>query len=78
MTTENSLKKRIRTFSNFIVGIQFHLICQMLAIFSGVESEKTVSKLRKKKRQFVLCSSSGRVREDSCRSRATAATYKQA
>ena len=27
---------KIRTFSNFIDRIQFHLTCQMLAIFSGL------------------------------------------
>ena len=32
-------KKWIRTVSNFISLIQFHLICQMLVKFSGVESE---------------------------------------
>jgi len=34
-------------------SIQFHLICQMLAKFSGVESDRTVSKVRKRK---FLCS----------------------
>ena len=48
-----SLKKCIRTVSNFIDPIQFHLICQMLAKFSGVESEMTVSKFRKRKRNFL-------------------------
>ena len=43
------LKRRISSVSNFIDLTQFHLICQMLAKFSGVESERTVSK-------FVLCS----------------------
>ena len=43
---ETSLKKRIRTVSNFIDLIQFHLICQMLATFSGGESERTSSKFR--------------------------------
>ena len=42
MTTnrKHSLKKKwIRTVSNFISLIQFHLICQMLVKFSRVESE---------------------------------------
>ena len=43
MTTNrnHSLKKKkgIRTVSNFISLIQFHLICQMLVKFSGVEWE---------------------------------------
>ena len=43
---ETSLKKRIHTVSNFIDLIQFHLICQMLATFSGGESERTSSKFR--------------------------------
>ena len=47
---KTSLKKsRIHTVSNYIDLIQFHLICKMLAKFSGVESEKTISKLRKRK-----------------------------
>ena len=52
---KTSLKKRIRAVSNFDGLIQFHLICQMLAKFSGVKSEKTVSKFRKRKRQFLRC-----------------------
>ena len=43
------LKRWISSVSNFIDLTQFHLICQMLAKFSGVESERTVSKC-------VLCS----------------------
>ena len=46
---KTSLKKWIRTVSNFNDLIQFHLTCQMLAKFSGVESERTVSMLRKRK-----------------------------
>ena len=34
--------------------IQFHLICQMLAKFSGVESESNVFKFRKRKRKFCV------------------------
>ena len=45
---ESALKKRIRTVSNLIDLIQFHLIFQKLAKFSGVESKRTVSKFRKK------------------------------
>ena len=45
---EMFLKKWICTISNFIDPIQFHLICQMLAKFSGVESERSVSKFRKR------------------------------
>ena len=43
--------------SNFIDLILFHLICHMLTKFSGVESESTVSKFRKRKRKrpFFLC-----------------------
>ena len=39
----------MRTVLNFNDLIQFHLTCIMLAKFSGVESERTVSKLRKRK-----------------------------
>ena len=56
---ESALKKRIRTVSNLIDLIQFHLIFQTLAKFSGVESKRTVSKFRKNKTNiFVLCSPS--------------------
>ena len=44
-----SLKKLICTVLNFVDPFQFHLICQMLAKFSGVESERTVSMFRKEK-----------------------------
>ena len=50
-----SLKKSIRTASNFIDLIQFHLIWQMLAKFSRVESEGTLSKFRKGKSQLLCC-----------------------
>jgi len=50
-----SLKKWIHTVSNFSDLVQFHLICQMLAKFSGVKSERTVSKFRERKRK-LLCS----------------------
>ena len=51
---KTSLKKKIRTVSNFIdCQIQFHLICQMLAKFSGVESESTVPKVRDRQRKYV-------------------------
>ena len=45
--------KRIRTIPNSIDLIKFHLICQILAKFSEVESERTVhlSKFRKRKRK---------------------------
>ena len=48
--TKTPLKKWIRTVSKFIDFIQFHLICKILAKLSGVESERTVSELRKRKR----------------------------
>ena len=54
---KTSLKKWNRTVSNFIDLNYFHFICQMFVKFSGVESEKTVSKFRKKK-IFVSCSTS--------------------
>ena len=52
---KTSLGKWIRPFSNFIDLIQFHSICWMLAKFSGVESEKTASEFRKRKRIFLCC-----------------------
>ena len=51
---KTSLKKWIRTVSNFNDLIQFHLTFQMLAKFSEVESERTVSKLRQRKRKFCV------------------------
>ena len=54
---ETSLEKRIRAVSNinFDYLIQFHLICLMMAEFSEVKSERTVSKFRKKERKFWRC-----------------------
>ena len=62
---KTSLKKWIHAVSKFIDLIQFHVICQMLAKFSGVESERTVSKFRIRKRKFcvVLIYSIKRARE---------------
>ena len=54
--SKTSLKIWIRTVSNLVNLIQFHLICQILAKFSRVESESTASKLRKRPCIFVLCS----------------------
>ena len=51
-----SLKIWIRTVSDLVNLTQVHLICQVLAKFSGVESERTASKLRKRPFIFVLCS----------------------
>ena len=50
-----SLKKGIRTISNLIDVIEFHLSCQMLVKFSEVESERIVSKCRKRRRAFLCC-----------------------
>ena len=47
--------KWIRTSLNFIQLIQFYLIWKMLATFSQVESERTVFKFRKRKRQHLCC-----------------------
>ena len=52
---KTSLKKGIRTISNFIDVIEFHLTCQMLAKFPEVESERIVSKFRKRRRAFNFC-----------------------
>ena len=51
---KTSLKKWIRTASNFIDLIQFHLIWQILAKFSRLESERTISEFRKRKRQLFV------------------------
>ena len=51
---KTSLKKWIRTASNFIYLIQFHLMRQMLAKFSWVESERTVSKFKEEKDNFCV------------------------
>ena len=48
-------KSKCCTVSNFIDLIQFHLICQILAKFSGVESKRTISEFRKRKRNFLCC-----------------------
>ena len=52
---KTSLKKWIRTASNFIYLIQFYLMWQMLAKFSWVESERAVSKFKRGKRQLLCC-----------------------
>ena len=52
---KTSLKKGIRNASNFIDLIQFHLIWQMFAKSPRVESERTVSKFRRGKRQLLCC-----------------------
>ena len=53
---KTSLKKSIRTVSNFINLTQFHLIRKILAKLFEVVHEKTVSGLEKEKENFVLCS----------------------
>ena len=37
---------------NVIAHIHFHLICQVLLKYSGVESERTASRFRRKKRKI--------------------------
>ena len=49
---KTSLKKWIRTVSDFIDLIQFLLTCQMLTKFAGIESERTVFKFRKRKNKL--------------------------
>ena len=81
MTTnrKHHLKSEFALFqTSTVISFKFHLICQMLAKFSGVKSEKTVSKFRKRKRQFLRCARLLRKagawnREVSRRSRATTA-----
>ena len=50
-----SLKKYMRTVSNFIDLIQIYLICQKLAKFSRVKSKRSVSKLEEKEGKFWHC-----------------------
>ena len=56
MTTEP--KNVFKTVSDFIDLGYFQLICQMLAKFSGVKSERTVFKFRKNNKKNMLCSPS--------------------
>ena len=53
---KTSLKKWNRTVSNFIDLNYFHLICQMLVKFSGVDPRR--QHLRLEKEIFVSCSTS--------------------
>ena len=52
-------RQRLRNWSgaasNFITLISYRLIRQMLAIFSRVEFEKTLSKFRKRERKSLSC-----------------------
>ena len=52
---KTSLKKWIRTVSNFIDLIYFHLVCQMLAKFPGLNPKGPYLSLEKEKK-IVLCS----------------------
>ena len=63
--TENSLKKQIRIISNFIDLIQFRLICQLLAKFSGFSPRGPNLSLEKEKVIFcvVFTYSAKRARE---------------
>ena len=54
--------------------IQFHLICQMLAKFSGIVSESTISKCGKEKHCVVFTYSTGRLKLASLRSCSSRAT----
>ena len=49
-----SLKKRIHTVTNLIDLIRFHLFCQMLAKFQGLNPKRPYLSLEKK-RQFLCC-----------------------
>ena len=50
---DNKPKTHLKVNSHFFKLIQFHLICEILAKFSGVESETSVFKFRKRKRKFL-------------------------
>ena len=49
------LKSEFAQLQTSSIFIQFHLIWQMLAKFSRFESESTVSKFRRGKRQLLCC-----------------------
>ena len=51
---KTSLKKWICITSDLINRIQFQLICQMLAKYFVVESERTLFRFRKRKKNSVL------------------------
>ena len=51
---KTSLKKQIHTVTNLIDLLRFHLICQMLAKFQGLNPKGPCLSLEKK-RQFVRC-----------------------
>ena len=53
-STYTAFNSWLHTVSKFIDLVPFHLICQMLAKFSGVESDRIVSKFRKRKRDVTL------------------------
>ena len=75
--TKISLKKWIRTVSNFIDLIQFHLICQILTKFFRVESEmpcRSLACLGKEEENVCFVSTYSIKQEVSRRSRAVTAT----
>ena len=47
---DNNQKTSLKIVSDFIDLVQFQLICQMLAKFTGVKSERTVFKFRNVKK----------------------------
>ena len=47
---DNNQKTSLKIVSDFIDLVQFHLICQMLAKFTDVKSERTVFKFRNVKK----------------------------
>ena len=53
--TENLLKKRIRTVLNFIDLIQFHLISQKVANFSGLNPKGPYLSQDWRKQKFLCC-----------------------
>ena len=51
---KTSLKNWTRTVPNFIDLIQFNLICQMLAKFSGLNPKRPYVSLEKEKQNFCV------------------------
>ena len=52
MTTNR--KTSFKTVCDFIDLVQFQLVCQMVAKFSGVKFDRTVFKFRKRKKKGVV------------------------
>ena len=73
---DSKRKRRLKSefpLFQFLSIIQFHLICQMLATFSGVESGRTKSQFKNGKGNFCVVSTYFMKRAHEIRNRATTA-----